>query len=129
MATFEIQRTATELSTLRNCVRLLPALTDLDHSITDDLVLVVSELASNAIAAARPASTITVEVERVADEIRICVENVGPPLDHVPRSLPTSDALRGRGLAIVCLLSTAVHADHRHGRTRVLAVRDLTQER
>ena len=62
----------------------------------------------------------------MADEITISVENVGPPLADVPHQLPNSQALRGRGLAIVSMLSGTVHANHEYGRTRVSAVRDVS---
>lgn len=127
VARFEIQRAASELATLRNSVRLLPMLTDLDHGVVDDVVLIISELVSNAIAAARPASTISVGVERAASRIEIVVENVGPPMEQpAMATLPRSDAVRGRGLAIVSMLSESVRTEYHDGRTRVTVARSTS---
>jgi anti-sigma regulatory factor (Ser/Thr protein kinase) len=123
MAIFEIRRSPTEIARVRDRVRLLPEMTDLDHTTTDDVVLIVSELVSNAVSAARPESTITIEVDRCADGIHISVENLGPPLEgHDDPHLPDSSAMRGRGLAIVSMLSSSMTTDHHGGRTRVSVV-------
>lgn len=105
----------------------MPELTDLDHTVTDDIVLVVSELASNAVSAADPGTAIYVDVERGTDSVTVAVENMGPPLDRdVPMELPAGSALRGRGLAIVSLLTESVHVTSGAGRTRVAAHCRLT---
>jgi anti-sigma regulatory factor (Ser/Thr protein kinase) len=72
-----------------------------DHELMDDAVLVVSELASNAIIHARSAFTVTV---RAGEELaRIAVREDGSARPSDP--MPTLVAATGRGLGLVAALS------------------------
>jgi anti-sigma regulatory factor (Ser/Thr protein kinase) len=83
-------------------------------SLADDAELVVSELTTNAVTAARPpAGPDTVVLALLADGRRLVIE----AWDHSPgdprRCQPGQDSERGRGLAVVRALS------HRSGWDRV----------
>jgi anti-sigma regulatory factor (Ser/Thr protein kinase) len=69
----------------------------------DDCLLVVSELATNAVTAGRTVVSITVEIHR--DHVRVAAYDDGP---GVPRPIAAGPSDRhGRGLAIVDSLSRA----------------------
>jgi anti-sigma regulatory factor (Ser/Thr protein kinase) len=69
----------------------------------DDAVLLISELATNALLHAR--SPFTIEVTRSADRVRICIVDASPLAPKV-RSYG-DDATTGRGLQLVQTLSAA----------------------
>ena len=126
IARFTISPSAAELVDLRHQVRGDAVVRRLSPAAKDDLILLLSELATNAIEAARPGSPVTVEVSWQPASVTVAVENFGTPfrLPARPR-LPDSTDMRGRGLAIAAALSTAIHAEHHDGRTRVMATREL----
>jgi anti-sigma regulatory factor (Ser/Thr protein kinase) len=73
------------------------------ESAADDLVLIASELAANAIRHGRPPVLLTVDYS--ADRVRLTVSNHGDSPE--PRVLEASpDAGHGRGLAMVAAIST-----------------------
>jgi anti-sigma regulatory factor (Ser/Thr protein kinase) len=85
--------------------------TDLDPEDTGSIVLMVSELASNAVVHAQ--SSFRVTVEHTSETIRITVTDTGPGLPV--RRTPPLDHPSGRGLHIVATLSDSwgvvEHAD------------------
>ncbi|MBP2705850.1 ATP-binding protein [Microbispora sp. RL4-1S] len=96
--------------------RLVSATLGRDHPRHDDCVLLTSEIATNAVLHSRSGAggTFTVTVARLADRIRVCVEDGGsarPPCAGHPvaggstggRGLPLLDALSDRwGLVREC---------------------------
>jgi anti-sigma regulatory factor (Ser/Thr protein kinase) len=74
-------------------------------SITDDLVLIASELAANAVRHGEP--PVLLRLAYLPDRIRLTVSNHGDSPD--PRiTVAADDAGHGRGLAMVEQLATAV---------------------
>ena len=85
----------------------------------EDVLLVLSELFSNAVNASRGDDDVLVHLAASADrEIRVAVTNTGLAfdLDRVPA--PTLDRRGGRGLAIARAIGS-VDVRHRSGRTTV----------
>lgn len=119
--TFHIDPDPRELCKLRRLVRDSPLLDDVAPSTIDDVVLTVSELASNAVIAARPSTRVAVEIDRHDDVLVVTVENAGAVRPVVPVALPPVDALRGRGLALASMLSASLITEVRDGRTRMTA--------
>jgi anti-sigma regulatory factor (Ser/Thr protein kinase) len=75
------------------------------HAIADDIVLVVSELAANAIRHGSPPALLTLDI--TTERIRVTVSNHGASAE--PRILDApADAGHGRGLAMVRELAEQV---------------------
>lgn len=128
VARFTINPSAAELIDLRHHVRADAVLDRLPFRLLEDVILLLSELATNAIEAARPGSPVTVEVTREPAAVTVAVENFGPPfLLPLHPELPGSGEMRGRGLAIAAALSTSIHSEHHGGRTRVMATRNIIE--
>jgi anti-sigma regulatory factor (Ser/Thr protein kinase) len=72
-------------------------LTDLPREVVEVAVLLVSELATNAVIHAH--SAFTVEVTRRPDDVRVAVRDQGRGIPLAEHPAPT--ALRGRGLSII----------------------------
>lgn len=86
---------------------------------SEDVLLVLSELFSNAVNAASGGDAIDVRLSGArADDLEVTVTNTGLAfdLDRVPA--PTLDRRGGRGLAIAQAIGS-VHVRHRQGRTTV----------
>jgi anti-sigma regulatory factor (Ser/Thr protein kinase) len=73
------------------------ALTGVDPSVVESVVLMVSELTTNAILHAR--TEFTVELETSADQLRVTVSDAGP--GDPALKTPARDTTTGRGLQIV----------------------------
>jgi anti-sigma regulatory factor (Ser/Thr protein kinase) len=116
-----IQPDAAQLSTLRRAARRALEAAGLTRNACEDVVLIISELVSNAITAADASSWIGVALRRSGETITVTVDNDGAPLPAGTPVLPAPDAPRGRGLAIVSSLAHRVSTDHRDGRSRVSA--------
>ena len=97
--TFVLHGEATQLRQLRAA---LEAWVDLDGSELDDLVIVVNELAANAINYGQAPQQVS--VQRTRASIRICVTQArldSLPLPHIA----SENGSRGRGLVLVDALS------------------------
>jgi anti-sigma regulatory factor (Ser/Thr protein kinase) len=129
-ARFQMNPSAAELVALRRRVAGHQVMRQLPASAREEVLLLVSELVTNAVEAARPGSPITVDValdhDGVNETVAVTVENFGPPFLLPPHpELPPADEPRGRGLAIAAALADAVHSEHLGGRTRVVAIRNV----
>lgn len=92
-----------QLSEIRRRVRAYVARTGGSDDVADDLELVVSELATNVLQHTS-SPTLTVSIERTADDWILDVADVADlgVIDHV--SLPDQDQIAGRGLFVVASL-------------------------
>ncbi len=86
----------------------------------EDLVLVATELLSNADQAAPEGTVVDLQAQRTEDHVEITVANEGAPIT-VDGSMPDRDQHRGRGLAIVQQVADRLETTHHSGRTRVTA--------
>lgn len=89
----------------------------------DDMVLIVSELTTNAVhASASPSDPVRVRVTREGDDTLIEVEDRGGrPFGGASTELPDVSATRGRGLPIVHHLAVAIEIVQSAGSTCVRA--------
>lgn len=95
-----------------------PARTDDQHdSVVDDVELVVSELVSNAIRARAHRLDLALEAHHRSVRVEVSDDAPGLPI----RRQPSSDARRGRGLAIVDTLATQSGVDQHHDSKTVWA--------
>lgn len=117
-----IQPDPAQLSVLRRAARRALEESGVERDAAQDVVLIISELVSNAITAADPSSWIGVALRRSGAAITVTVDNDGVPLPAGMPELPAPDAPQGRGLAIVSSLAERVSTDHRDGRSRVSAI-------
>lgn len=113
--------------TARSAVLRDPAVADLSPELQRDVVLVVSELVSNAVAAAPEGSAIDVRLERrtpghLVVEVRNRVE-APPDLPDEP-AMPPPTAPDGRGLALVQHVSGRLRTRYEPGLLVVTAVLD-----
>ena len=83
------------------------------ETLADDLLLVASELFSNAVRATVGAASITVDFERRAGGTLVQVVNEGPGFDLANVPAPTADRPGGRGVSITQALGTMAVAQHR----------------
>jgi len=95
-----------------------------------DIVLVVSELATNAVQASNAGAPITLRMQIVDGSVTVTVRDHGSGfeingIDH----MADPDAPRGRGLPIVAAMTDALDATHRDGITEVRVVRRLNRDR
>ncbi len=116
-----IQPDPAQLSTLRRSARRALDEAGLPRDACEDVVLIISELVSNAITAADASSWIGVALRRAGAAITVTVDNDGVPPPSGTPVLPAPEAPQGRGLAIVSSLAHRVSTDHRDGRSRVSA--------
>ncbi len=84
-----------------------------------DIVLVASELVSNAIEHGS-GGDITIRVERDDDTVELVVASMSPSLPMLRTEPAAADALRGRGLQIVATLSDAVAIEAAEGVVSVI---------
>ncbi len=96
------------------------ALSDADQA---DVTLIVSELVSNAIEAASYGTVIVVDISSGGTGLVIAVSNQGERrLTNVTPAMSGGAKSRGRGLALVSMLSRGVTVTEKHGRTTVQAL-------
>lgn len=96
---------ALELSEARAAIRSWVVAEDgLNEALLDDVLLVATELLSNAKTAARPGSTITLGCSAEGGRVEVAVTNAGPLFSHRP-VMPAPGSQRGRGLAIVAAIA------------------------
>lgn len=119
----------TQAAAARRAILADPEVAALPASLVADLVLVASELVSNAIFAAAVHSTINVDWWRDGDRWWLYVANQGGPPPAVvsvgmpPRSTPT-----GRGLAIARRLASELIVEALDGGTSVRAAFDFVTQ-
>jgi anti-sigma regulatory factor (Ser/Thr protein kinase) len=88
-----------------------------------DITLIVSELVSNAIEAAAYGTVIVVDISSGGTGLVIAVSNEGEQrLASVMPAMSGGATSRGRGLALVSMLSREVIVTENHGRTTVQAL-------
>ena len=95
--------------TLRADVRQWLLSVGSDEGRIDDVLLVLSELFSNAVRATVGQANVSVTVTRQAgspDEVTVAVANVGEPFDLSTLSPPAPEREGGRGLAIASSLGS-----------------------
>lgn len=123
---FQFDPVPTAVQAGRTAVQSDPVLDDLTDSAKQDVVLVVSELVSNAVSASMSGRPVLVEITREVDTVRIKVVNDGDmDFDRAVFDLPGPDAAQGRGLGIVHLLARSVDVVSGNGSTTVTAVVDV----
>jgi anti-sigma regulatory factor (Ser/Thr protein kinase) len=114
------------ISAARHTIGRFLELAEVTEEETESLVLVTSELCTNAIVATPgPEADEVVVACRVADRsVEVKVTNRGDRFDSEPH-MPEPDADSGRGLSIVDSLTDRLVVRHRAGRTTVTATRHL----
>ncbi len=112
-----------QVAIVRHAVRDHLVAHKLPAAAVDDLVLIVSELATNAVHASPSASApVGVRVDVNLQETVVEVRDEGEAeLENIPIELPDVHATRGRGLPIVHLLAERVEFARDHGTTIVRA--------
>jgi serine/threonine-protein kinase RsbW len=91
-----------------------------DGNLRHTLLLVVSELCTNAIEALQNArADLTVRIRDLADSVVIEVEDRGPGFGSVVGQAPAADDERGRGLQVVRSLVDDFAIDRSYGCTTV----------
>lgn len=83
-----------------------------DRHTADQVLLVVSELVTNAVEHARPPLTLSLRHDSAARHVRVEVTDGGPAGRHGEWAASCSDGEHGRGLHIIGLV-TAAHGDRR----------------
>ncbi len=87
----------------------------------DDMLLVATELLTNARAAATEGSSIELSCSASHDRVQVCVQNDGEVFSHRPL-VPVENSPRGRGLAIVAAVADLSIDDSGDGSVTVRAV-------
>lgn len=127
----ELPATPPSVRAARSAVSRAPAVLALDPQWRDDVVLIVSELVSNAVAAAPAGTSVAVRVEEAPGCLTVEVRNVVDDAPHFPErpSMPPPPQPNGRGLALVHRMSTAVFTSVDHHVLTVTAVLQLDDAR
>ncbi|WP_367319466.1 ATP-binding protein [Streptomyces sp. HUAS ZL42] len=118
---FPLPHSAGAVSAVRRSVRVVLTGWNLAADVVEDVLLVVSELLTNALVHAVPPATLRLarsEVDR-RGTVRVEVTDMGPAAPAPLRTPAPDPDEHGRGLAIVAMLSarTGVHA-HSGGTSR-----------
>jgi anti-sigma regulatory factor (Ser/Thr protein kinase) len=124
VSAFEVGATS-ELAGLRAEVTALAQRWGLHEDMIADLLVVVTELAVNAIEAAPPGRPVAVEVECEDGVVVVSVEDEGPGFEFPSLSLPGPESARGRGLLLARALTDDMSVGRIEGRTRVTAMRSF----
>lgn len=97
----------------------------------DSVLLVTSELCTNAVKAAdrEPASEVVVGCRLGGGAVEVEVTNPGEGFEGREPVMPPPEAESGRGLAIVDMLTDGLSVVSRGGRTTVRAIRRLVRSR
>ena len=104
-------------SALRSWLQALGVVTDT----VDRALVVLSELATNAIEASPDGSSIVVRWHAEGRALQITVEDRGPGFAYAAAEPVDETAERGRGLVIVDGLAESISVAHADGRTTVSA--------
>lgn len=121
MHRFEIAASPEHLSALRRQVGVVLEASEVDARLRTDALIVVSELASNAIEATRDGTIeVTVDIHADLGSLEISVINNGVwHADPTSFVVTSSDLLRGRGLGITRAVSDTLSIRAVDGRTIV----------
>ncbi|MBC2900563.1 ATP-binding protein [Streptomyces cupreus] len=105
---FPLPHTAGAVSALRGRIRTVLTDWNLAADITEDVLLVVSELLTNAIVHALPPATLTLSHSHMdtGEAVRVEVTDMGPAHLAGPSASPLDPDEHGRGLRIVTALAT-----------------------
>lgn len=115
---FELAAQPEVLVDMRAALRRSSMFSTVDPVLRDNIVLVVSELASNAIAASLRSFGIVVDVVQAGQGFEVIVSNRGHShVGHDSATIPAPTQLRGRGLAIVHLLADSLTLIEQRGNT------------
>jgi anti-sigma regulatory factor (Ser/Thr protein kinase) len=111
--------------TARSAVLRDPVMADLSPDVQRDVVLVVSELVSNAVAAAPDGTEVQIAIEQrgrggIVVEVRNRV--AAEPILPIDPAMPPPNAVDGRGLALVHQMSGDLQARYERGQLVVSAV-------
>jgi anti-sigma regulatory factor (Ser/Thr protein kinase) len=90
----------------------------IDQGVAEDVLLVVSELFSNAVLATEDGAPVVVTVNVIDAGLEVVVTNQGTRFDLAQLEVPAATQQRGRGLAIAQKLGTVV-VEHVHYQTSV----------
>jgi serine/threonine-protein kinase RsbW len=112
----------------RRRVSAFLALSDLATDDAESLVLVTSELCTNAVHAAEPEddSEVVLGCRIVEGEVEVEVTNRGDGFEVDEPKMPPPEATSGRGLSLVTMLTDGLDIRHGDGRTTVRARRRVT---
>lgn len=111
-----------ELSQAREAIRAWVAEEDnVSEETLDDILLVATELLSNARTAADEGSTIEIVCAAQRGRVEVAVTNSGPLFSHRP-TMPADVSTRGRGLAIVAAIADLSLDDSQAGSVTVRAL-------
>jgi anti-sigma regulatory factor (Ser/Thr protein kinase) len=123
VAQFELpaERQSVRVARVRTCHdQQVMALSEADQA---DVTLIVSELVSNAIEAAAVGTMIVVDILSGVTGLVIAVSNQGEQrLTNLVPQMSGGGTGRGRGLALVSMLSREVTVTEKEGRTTVQAL-------
>lgn len=123
----QIPATPPSARAARSAVSRAGIVASLPNDLRDDVLLVLSELVSNAVAAAPSDATITVGIDHVPGCLTLEVRNALPDATLPPDrpAMPPPTHPNGRGLALVHRLSTAVFTSIDGGVLTVTAIFQL----
>jgi anti-sigma regulatory factor (Ser/Thr protein kinase) len=123
VAQFEILAERQSVRVARCRVRSDPLVSALSEADQADITLIVSELVSNAVEAATEGTVIAVDISSDGVALAVSVSNEGVGrLTKVTSVMSGGATSRGRGLALVSMLSREVIVTEIHGRTTVQAL-------
>jgi anti-sigma regulatory factor (Ser/Thr protein kinase) len=118
----EVPRARGQLRVVR---RFVDAWTDAVSVPAGDMPLVVTELVSNAFNASPDDTSVILRLECEEGELRVVVVDEGPGFALGDVQLPSRDAIRGRGLALVAGAVDELRVERVDGLTVVTATRYL----
>ena len=109
-----------ELAGLRTALRAWLSHRAMHGDTADQLLVVLSEIVTNAIEASPPQSTITVSWSLDADSVRLGVDDSGPGFSYERTEPVGAAAARGRGLTFVEAFSDRIKVTHERQCTSVV---------
>ena len=122
MARFEFAADPRYVRIARAVARRDPLITHLGDGDQANVTLILSELVSNAVEASAPGSTVSVNIAREGPALVISVTNQGQGhLIDGNVAMPAESVVRGRGLALVSMLSRDLTVSEHNGCTTVKA--------
>ena len=119
----ELDPVPSAVRTARAAVLSDDVIANLPEETKRNIALIVSELLTNAVAAATGPGPVIIEVFRAGSSVTILVSNAGTlDIGDDVFSLPPPEEPRGRGLGIVAKLAREVEMTNSAGTTTVRAV-------
>jgi anti-sigma regulatory factor (Ser/Thr protein kinase) len=123
VAQFELPAERQSVRVARTRAALDPLVSSLSEADQADVTLIVSELFSNAVEAAAEGTVIVVDISSHGARLSVSVSNKGERrLTNIARAMSGGEHSRGRGLAIVSMLSLEVIVTETSGQTTVQAL-------